>query len=73
MPTRDMSVEAGYELSGLEREYLFRLVSGWSLASIIQELNLSSAAAADVRKSLETKLGVATTAGLVREGLLAGL
>lgn len=73
MLTRDMPLEAGNELSGLEKEYLCRVVNGWSLASIMHELNLSSAAAADVRKSLERKLGVATTAGLVREGLLAGL
>jgi DNA-binding CsgD family transcriptional regulator len=73
MPTGDMSVEAGDQLSELEKEYLSHMVNGTSPAAIAQELNLSSAMADAVRKSLEIKLAVTSSSALVRKGLLAGL
>lgn len=73
MAVDDMSIEAGDQLSLIEKEYLSHMVNGLSSAEIAEELDLSSARVATVRKSLETKLGVTSAAALVRKGLLAGL
>lgn len=73
MAVDDMSMETDNQLSRLEKEYLSHMVNGLSSAAIAEELDLSFAGAAAVRKSLETKFGVTSAAALVSKGILAGL
>jgi DNA-binding CsgD family transcriptional regulator len=73
MPTEERLIETENQISPLEKECLNRLVSGLSPHAIAEELNISPAQAAGVLDSLKSKLGVTSTAALVRHGILAGL
>ena len=60
-------------LSGIEREFLRRLVEGQSQSAIAAHLKLDEAEACSVKQSLMRKLGAGCTADAVREGIYAGL
>lgn len=73
MATEERLVDAEDQISPIEKEYLSRMISGFSPPAIAEELNISSEQAAGVLNSLKSKLKVTRTAALVRHGILAGL
>ncbi|RWX18570.1 response regulator transcription factor [Rhizobium hidalgonense] len=69
----EQTEEGGDPLTPRERDTLGLIVAGRSNREIAEALGISSATAETHRKNLKKKLGIATTAGLIRYALDHGI